>query len=155
MGVGHPLMAKALQQAKRLHGVFCVVEGLTAPLQIIGVSNRVTGATGSSRRLIFGVSGRSENLVLLKDWQVLRALALCLLKPEPAAELPGRAKDVGAWLTHANSMTTILLEGEALPFASMHIVQIAMLWPGDVHLESTIEDRLSAMEPPNRTSSNG
>jgi superfamily II DNA or RNA helicase len=155
MGVGHPLMAKALQQATRLYGVFCIVEGLIVPLQIIAVSNRVTGTAGSSRRLIFGVSGRTGNLTLLKDWQVLRTLDECLLKSEPAAERSGRAQEVGAWLNQANDATTILLEGEALPFASLHITQVAMLWPGQACPESSMEDRLAVEDGTGRMPSDG
>lgn len=128
MGVGHPLMEKALQQASRLHGVFCVADGLPAPLQVIAVSNRVTGDQGGARRLVFGITGQPGELALLRDWEVLRALNQCALKAEPAPDLDGRAELARAWLEHAKQETSALLAGEALPFASIHIAPIAVLW---------------------------
>lgn len=128
MGVGHPLMEKALEQASRLHGVFCVVEGLVAPLQVIAVSNRVTGTGGGARRIVFGITGQPGNLTLLKDWQVLRALQECPFKPDAAPGLDGRAEQVRFWLNGVMEATSALLAGEALPFDSVHITQLAMLW---------------------------
>ncbi|MEH6433835.1 DEAD/DEAH box helicase [Massilia sp. DD77] len=128
MGVGHPLMEKALQQASRQHGVFCVVDGLSAPLQVIAVSNRVTGTGGASRRIVFGITGEPEKLVLLKDWQVLRTLNQCALKDEPVADHDGRAEQARAWLEHADEAASVLLAAETLPFESIHIARIGMLW---------------------------
>jgi superfamily II DNA or RNA helicase len=128
MGVGHPLMEKALQQATRLHGVFCVVDGLAAPLQVIAVSNRVTSTSGPTRRIVYGITDHLGAIVLLKDWQVLRALDQCALKPEPAPGLDGRAERARAWLDRAAEATPELLAGEALPFESVHITQVAVIW---------------------------
>ena len=133
MGVGHPLMEKALQQASRLQGVFCVADGLAAPLQVIAVSNRVTGTGGPARRIVFGITGEPGNLTLLKDWQVLRALEQCALKSDPAPGLDGRAERASAWLDHVAEATPELLEGEALPFVSVHIAQVAVLWADGKH----------------------
>jgi len=132
MGVGHPLMEKALQQASRLHGVFCVVDGLSAPLQVIAVSNRVTGSGGASRRLVFGITGQPGNLTLLRDWQVLCALNACALKPEPAPDLDARVRHARAWLEEVTEATSALLADESLPFASVHIAQVAVLWVDSV-----------------------
>lgn len=134
MGVGHPLMEKALQQASRLHGVFCVVDGIPAPLQAIAVSNRVTGTGSASRRLVFGVTGQPGNLTLLKDWQVLRALNGCALKSERVPDLDGRMGQARAWLDHVTEATSALLACEALPFVSVHIAQIAVLWVESVRV---------------------
>jgi hypothetical protein len=128
MGVGHPLMEKALQQASHLQGAFCVAEGLKAPLQVITVSSRVTGRGEASRRFVFGISGEPDNLVLLKDWEVLRLLNQCSLRAEPAPDVPGRAEQVQRWLTCASEAKSVLLAREALPFESLHVVDVAMLW---------------------------
>lgn len=128
MGVGHPLMEKALQQASRLHGVFCVVDGLDAPMQVIAVSNRVTGTGVASGRLAFGITGQPGNLVLLRDWEVLRALNRCAVKFEPAPELEGRAGRARVWLDLVQEATSKLLVLESLPFPAFHIAPIAVLW---------------------------
>jgi len=128
MGVGHPLMEKALQQAFRLSGVFCVAEGLKAPLQVISVSSRVTGRSEASRRFVFGISGQPDNFVLLKDWEVLRELGQCRLKDEPAADVPGRDVEVQQWLGYVSEAKPNLLASESLPFESLHVVEVALLW---------------------------
>jgi hypothetical protein len=128
MGVGHPLMEKALQQASRFPGAFCVAEGLKAPLQVISVSNRVTGRGEASRRFVFGISGQPDNFGLLKDWEVLRALGQCNLRSEPVADVPGRAAQVQLWLDRASEAKPDLLASESLPFESLHVVEVAMLW---------------------------
>jgi len=128
MGVGHPLMEKALQQASRLHGVLCVAEGLKAPLQVIAVSSRVTDKAGATRRLVFGITGQPGALTLLKDWEVLRALNGCNLKAEPAPALDERAARTQAWLAHSAVVALELLGQVELPFSSLHIAELALLW---------------------------
>ena len=128
LGVGHPLMEKALQQASRLHGVLGVVEGLMAPMQVITVSSRVTDKAGGTRRLVFGVSGQPGDWTLLKDWQVLRALNECSLKAEPAPVLDGRPAKIEAWLRQARSVTPDLMRAVELPFSSLHLAELALFW---------------------------
>lgn len=128
IGVGHPLMEKALQQASRLHGVMCVVEGIAAPLQVIAVSSRVTDKIGPSRRQIFGVVGHPGELKLMRDWQVLRTLNKCSLKADSVAALGERTSKTQAWLAHAAATVPELLQQENLPFESLHIAEVAMLW---------------------------
>lgn len=129
MGVGHPLMEKALQQATRLHGVFCVAEGLAAPLQVIAVSNRVTDKAGTSRRLIFGITGGATGaLSLLRDWEVLRTLNQCSLKADPALVEEGPDRAVQQWLADAAESAPGLLQSAELPFESLHVSELAMFW---------------------------
>lgn len=128
MGVGHPLMEKALQQASRLLGSVCVTEGLAAPLQVITVSSRVTSKDGSTRRLLFGITRRNGHLTLLKDWEVLRALNSCTLKADTATPLEGRAVKVQTWLGHTKAAIPDLLGLVELPFASIQVAELALLW---------------------------
>lgn len=131
MGVGHPLMEKALLQATRLLGVYCVVEGLSAPLQVIAVSNRVTDKAGASRRLIFGVTGQPGSFRLLKDWELLRVLNQCALKAEPAPAVEARAAQTHQWLSEVSTAIPVLLGQVELPFESPHVAELAMLWVDD------------------------
>lgn len=128
MGVGHPLMEKALQQASRLRGALCVAEGLDAPLRVIAVSNRVTDKGLTSGRLIFGITGRPGRMSLLKDWEVLRALNNCSLKADAAPSLEGRVTKAQDWLNQATAATPDILRSIELPFASIHVADLALLW---------------------------
>ena len=128
MGVGHPLMEKALQQASRLRGVLCLLEGLAEPLQVIAVSNRVTDKQGGARRLIFGITGQSGQLSLLKDWEVLRILNQCLLKADIANPADGLNRKIQAWLSDVEAETPALLQAAGLPFDSFHTSELALFW---------------------------
>lgn len=128
MGVGHPLMEKALQQASRLRGSLCLVDGLDEPIQVIAVSNRVTDTGGMTNRLIFGISGRPGHLRLFKDWEVLGALNRCTLKADAAQPLVGRAAKIQTWLGHATASAQNMLSTVELPFPSIHVAEVALLW---------------------------
>ena len=130
MGVGHPLMEKALQQAARLRGVFCMAEGLGGALLVISVSSRVTDKAGTSRRLIFGITRAAEGFILLRDWEVLRLLSQCSLKTEPALA-DGNAKDVQAWLAATKAAIPALLRSAELPFEALHVAEVAIFWAKD------------------------
>lgn len=127
MGVGHPLMEKALQQALRFHGVLCVVDGLAAPMLIVAVSDRVTGLPGSRRRLVFGVCGDIGEFYLMKDWEVLKRLGSCMPKAE-ATILPDGISDISRkWIENATNAATSLLSEERLPFESAHTEVLSVI----------------------------
>jgi ERCC4-related helicase len=128
MGVGHALMDKALQQAARLHGVFCVAEGLPKPLRVIAVSSKVTGGSMDSGRVVFGITGAPGAFFLLKDWEVLRQVNGCILKPDPATAQDGWAKSARDWIEQASAAMPSLFAGEELLLESLHIDELAMLW---------------------------
>jgi len=128
MGVGHPLMEKALQQALRLPGTFCVAEGLDAPMRVISVTSRVTERGAGPRRVIYGIKGQPDNLVLLKDWEVMRAIERCNLESDVSAPLSELRIQARQWLDHVDQVIPVLLSGQSLPFESFHMVDVAMLW---------------------------
>jgi len=128
MGVGHPLMEKALQQALRLPGVLCVVDGLVAPMQIVAVSNRVTDVSGSTRRLVFGVQGELGNFRLLKDWEVLRQLASSVPRAEPMISPSVIGERSRKWMEGASEASISLLEMETMPFVSAHVEVLSVMF---------------------------
>lgn len=132
MGVGHPLMEKALQQALRLHGVMCVVEGLAAPLQVIAVSSRVTNKMGPSRRQIFGIAGSLAELTLLRDWEVLRTLNTCSPKTELVPAWDEHRSKMQTWLNQASATVPVLLRQANLPCESLRVTEVAMFWTDKV-----------------------
>lgn len=130
MGIGHPLMEKALNQATRLNGAFCIVDGLKLPVLVIEVSRLVTDYAGQSRRIVAGITGHVNNFVLIRDWEVLRLLNQCNLKPDVATPV---ADDVdpapSAWLSIAMASASSLLAQVELQFEPVLIKEIALLWP--------------------------
>ncbi|MGF6858473.1 DEAD/DEAH box helicase [Paraburkholderia sp. CI3] len=130
MGVGHALMEKALQEAALLHGVFCLVDGLPEPVRVIAVSSKVTGGSKASGRVVFGITGRPAAYKLLKDWEVLRLVNGCALKPEPASAPEGWAEEARDWVAQSSSVMGSLFEGNESSFDMLHIEELAMLWTG-------------------------
>lgn len=129
MGIGHPLMEKALNQSVRLRGAFCIVDGLKSSVAVIEVSSRVTDYAGQSRRIIAGITNHENGFVLLRDWQILRLLNQCNLKPDVQTFA---ADDVhtapSAWLSAAMASAPSLLTQIELQFESVLIKEIALLW---------------------------
>jgi superfamily II DNA or RNA helicase len=130
MGVGHPLMEMALQQASRLPGTFCVLDGLADPMLVIAVSNRVTDKLSASRRLIFGISGGTAAMTLKKDWEVLDALNRSIPRAEAATLEAGHAGRAANWVAEASAAASALLQMVDLPFDALHVDTLAVLWSG-------------------------
>jgi superfamily II DNA or RNA helicase len=128
MGVGHVLMEKALQDAALMHGVFCLVDGLPKPVRVIAVSSKVTRGSKVFGRTVFGITGMPGAFSLLKDWEVLRLVNGCALKPEPAAATEGWAEAARGWVAQSSSVMPSLFGGEEPRFDTLHIEELAMLW---------------------------
>ena len=128
MGVGHPLLEKALHQSARLQGTVCVVDGMPAPLMVFDVSSRVTDVSQSTRRVIVGVTGVAGEFTLLRDWEVLRLLNRCALRSEPFAG-PVDADAVTRWRAAATQAFDPLLDSLDLQFGSRVVKESALIWP--------------------------
>jgi ERCC4-related helicase len=128
MGVGHPLLEKALHQAERLVGTVCSVSGLDEPLMVIDVSSKVTDLAAQSRRAIVGITGVVGSFRLLRDWEVLRILNRCHLKSDTTDS--GVEIEVFAdWRNSATLLLNDLLDTMDLQFGARIIKDSALLWP--------------------------
>lgn len=74
IGVGHPLVTRALDQADRLVSVFSYVPGLGTPLLLLLASDRVTDGGAYVRRAAIGVVQETTGLRVIRDWEILRLL---------------------------------------------------------------------------------
>lgn len=128
MGIGHPLLEKALHQAERLAGTVCAVDGFDDPMMVVDVSSKVTDVATQARRAIVGITGAVGSFRLLRDWEVLRSLNRCNLKSEP----PDGAFDTEAltsWRSSAMSALDDLLDTVDLQFGSRIVKESALVWP--------------------------
>jgi ERCC4-related helicase len=128
MGVGHPLLEKALHQSARLQGTLCVADGIDAPLMVLEVSTRVTDAAVPSRRAIVGITGTLGGFKVLRDWEVLRLLNRCNPKLDP---LPGAidADVLTRWRDAATAAADEFLDKLDLQFQSRVVKESALMWP--------------------------
>jgi hypothetical protein len=128
MGIGHPLLEKALHQAERLAGTVCVVGGIDYPMMVVDVSSRVTDVATQSLRAIVGITGAEGDHRLLRDWEVLLSLNHCNLKSDP----PDGAFDaaqIANWRDSAMSALSNLLDSVDLQIETRVLKESALFWP--------------------------
>lgn len=128
MGLGHPLLEKALHQAERVAGAVCAVYGFEDPMVVVQVSSKVTDVVGQSRRAIVGITGPVGSFRLLRDWEVLRALNRCNLKPEPQ-EGTFDNDVLAGWRSSAMTAIDDLLDTLDLQFTARMVKESALIWP--------------------------
>lgn len=128
MGVGHPLLGKALHQAERLAGTLCVLDGIDDPLMVADVSSRVTDVTRLARRAIVGITGRAGSFRFLRDWEVLRLLNRCSVKPDPS-DATFLTEELAGWRDLAMSDLHGLLDAANLQVESPVLKEVALVWP--------------------------
>lgn len=128
MGVGHPLLEKALHQAERLAGTVCAIDGLDDPMMVVDVSSRVTDVARQSRRTILGITGHVGSFKLLRDWEVLRSLNRCNVKAEPSDGALA-TETLTSWRSAAMSALHALLDTVDLQFESRIVKEAALIWP--------------------------
>lgn len=129
MGVGHPLLEKALHQAERLPGTLCCLEGLDHPMIVFNASPRVTDSAAPWSRVIFGVTGGMlGDFSLLKDWEVLKLLNRCVVRHEGSSS-PLSREAVSAWRNAIGCDIDRILTGSEYSCASLAIKESALFWP--------------------------
>lgn len=128
IGVGHPLMEKALHQAERMVGTLCVIEGLDTPLLLMEISSRVTGTSAPTSRVVVGVSEAGDVFWIHKDWEVLHKLRGCALRPESIGLNTSQAQ-VADWVASASSFLLENLSNLKLSFANPQVKPLALFWP--------------------------
>lgn len=74
MGVGHPLFEKSMQLSYSIHATASIVSGIEHPLMIFEIINIVTSQQNSPSRIIVGLHGPASDLVLKRDWEILKML---------------------------------------------------------------------------------
>jgi len=130
MGVGHPLMEKALHQSERMLGAFCVIDGLESPLFVVEISSRITGATMPGCRVVAGVSANGDSFEFKKDWEIMRLLRACSLRSDPVGPGPS-AGLVQDWVASATAHVQTRMIDLKLPFGNPQFKPLAAFWPSE------------------------
>jgi ERCC4-related helicase len=128
MGVGHPLMEKALHQAERIPGSICGVAGLGAPLLVVEISSRVTDTNIHGSRVIAAVAAGEGTFELRRDWELMRLLQVCAIRSDPVP-LGASSAEVAQWMEAATIHAQARLADLKLPFGSPQVKNLAVFWP--------------------------
>ncbi len=128
MGVGHPLMEKALHQSERMLGSLCVLDGLDSPLLVVEISSRVTDTSVPGSRVVAAVVAVGDTFELRRDWEVMQLLGACSLRSEPVA-FGSPAPRITGWVEAASEHIQAQLADMKLPFGSPQAKALAVFWP--------------------------
>ena len=128
MGVGHPLMEKALHQSERMVGSICVVDGLDSPLLVVEISSRVTDTSVPGSRVVAAVVAVGDTFELRRDWEVMQLLRACSLRSEPVA-FGSTPQPIAGWVEAASEHVQTRLADLKLPFSSPQVKALAVFWP--------------------------
>lgn len=102
LGIGHPLVDIALDDAQDIPARAASVEGLGNPVLILAVEDEVTGTGSLVHKLIFGVTETDGKIEVLRDWELLQAMnALTVKNPAGAGPTTEIAETVIARLKQA------------------------------------------------------
>lgn len=85
LGVGHPLLDRALKEVHECGAFFARLEGLARPTLIAVAEDEVTGTDATVHQIILGIEGLAESDVsMLRDWELLSRLNELRLPKEQA-----------------------------------------------------------------------
>lgn len=125
-------MDQALRTATEAADGLAALGGLSGPLVVFALRDRITGSGGAVRKVVVGVQRNDASWQLLRDWEVLKLLnpaadrpRSALFQAEPTEEL-----DVSQVLAEAEQSIESRLDELELPFRLPAIEQLACLIPG-------------------------
>jgi ERCC4-related helicase len=133
VGVGHPLVTRALNQADKMTSVVSVVHGLQNPVLVFLVTDRVTDSGAYVREAAVAATFEQvgSKICLLKDWELLRLLnGLSIASKEhDATQL---IQEMSIWIQYAKSGVNNQLTEMNLPFELPTIREYLLLWPASI-----------------------
>ena len=127
VGVGHPLVTRALQQAESFTGAIAFARDLSRPVLVLQISDRVTDGGSHVQEVLLGMAAQGDGYELLRDWQLLLLLNE-LSTTDCASSLPNTITVVD-WIQKAKESITPYLPALDLPFAVPDIRELILLWP--------------------------
>jgi superfamily II DNA or RNA helicase len=127
VGVGHPLVSRALRQAQNFIGAVAIAKGLTNPVVVFHISDRVTDGGAHVQEVVVGMAAHEGAFEFLKDWQLLNLLN-DLSTTDCSEKVPDTALAVSL-LRQAKSAVDQHLPGLDLPFSVPDVHEMILLWP--------------------------
>ena len=132
-GVGLRIVNRAIQTAIDLPDSFAALGGLSCPVFVFALQDRITGSDGAVRRVVAGVKRETGgDWSLVRDWELVKLLNGAADKPRSAIFNASAETSVDpiALLASAEAALSGLLNELELPFQLPMIEPLAMLLPG-------------------------
>ena len=127
MGVGHPLVTRAIKQAERFTGTVAIARGLDRPVLVLQISDRVTDGGAHVQEVLVGMAAQGDGYELLRDWQLL--LLLNELSTSDCEGSLAEASEAVKWIQNAKMAVAKHVPELDLPFAVPDIRDLLLLWP--------------------------
>ena len=127
VGVGHPLLTRAMQQAESFIGSVAIARGLDQPVLVLQISDRVTDGGSHVQKVLVGMTALDADFALLKDWKLL-----LLLNDLSHGDVDGKLLDpqhAADWMERAKRAVTRQISELDLPFDVPDVREILLLWP--------------------------
>lgn len=131
LGVGHPLLTRAMDQADSLKAVFSIAHGLQHPILLFLITDRVTDTGAHVRRAALGAVQGQHEIEIIKDWELLRFLNQIETSPTKEANSLVKIAEVADWVRKAQVKALERLPDLKLPFTVPDLRNFALLWPVD------------------------
>ncbi|MBD5804509.1 RNA polymerase-associated protein RapA [Azoarcus sp. Aa7] len=129
IGVGHPLLTRALDQADRHSAVLSYVERLESPILLLLASDRVTDGGAHVRRSAIGVIQDTTGLKVVRDWEILQILNRLDGRRMSGNKGSVEAREIESWIREARRVAVNYLPQLDLPFAVPELKELLLLWP--------------------------
>jgi hypothetical protein len=71
IGVGHPLLDRAISHSMDQQFFLSRARGISAPLLVAQVEDEITGTGSTVHRIVVGIEGLGNSAVALRDWELL------------------------------------------------------------------------------------
>ena len=71
IGVGHPLLDRAIAHSMDQQVFLSRTRGISAPLLVAQVEDEITGTGATVHRIVVGIEGSGDAAVALRDWELL------------------------------------------------------------------------------------
>jgi len=130
VGVGHPLVTRALRQAQNFVGAVAVAKGLEKPIVVFHITDRVTDGGGHVQEVVVGMAAHEGAFEFLKDWQLLNLLN-GLSITDCNGKIPDTTMAVNL-LRQAKLAVDQHLPGLDLPFSVPDVHEMVLLWPDNL-----------------------
>lgn len=127
VGVGHPLITRAMQQAESITGAVAIAKELDRPVLVMQVTDRVTDGGAHVQETLIGMAAQGDEFEFLRDWQLLQLLNE-LSTSDCMDALPDAAHSAD-WIDRAKVAVMKYVPELDLPFSVPEIRDLILLWP--------------------------
>ena len=126
VGVGHPLLDRAISHSMDQPVFLSRARGISAPLLVAQVEDEITGTGATVHRIVVGIHGTGDKAVALRDWELL--MRLNELEPIENAEHSPSPAECAALDELCEKLAATFLVSN-LPFRRPKLRRIIALFP--------------------------